>query len=82
MEEGTKCSRRVFHRRTEGEKAIREAAEGLELFKKTFVGIMALLAPPNQRISELLGANPVRPPTPAGWSRPPKKDSTYVSDGV
>jgi hypothetical protein len=72
-------SRRVLHRRTESEKMMREAAEGLELLRKTLVGIMALPAPPNRRIFELLGPNPVRPPTPAGWYRPPIEDTTYVS---
>jgi hypothetical protein len=56
-----------------------EAAEGLDLLRKTPVGIMALSPPPNRRISDLLGPNPVRPPTPTGWSCPPKEDSIYVS---
>jgi hypothetical protein len=58
---------------------MREAAEGLDLLKKTPVGIIALPITPNRRMSELLGENPVRPPTPAEWSRPPKEDSTYIS---
>jgi hypothetical protein len=58
---------------------MREVAEGLELLGKTLGGIMAPPAPPNRRISELLGLNPVRPPTPAGWSRSPREDSTYIS---
>jgi hypothetical protein len=58
---------------------MRETAEGLELLRKTLVGILVHPAPPNRRISELLGPNPVRPPTPVGWSRPPREDSTYIS---
>jgi hypothetical protein len=72
-------SRKVFHRRTESEKLMREAAEGLELPRKKPVGVMALPAPPNRRVSELIGPNPTRPPTPAGWSRPPKEDLLYVN---
>jgi hypothetical protein len=72
-------SRRVFHRRTESEKMMREVAEGLELLRKTPMGIMALPAPPNRRVSELLGPNLVRPPTPIGWSQPPTKDAMYIN---
>jgi hypothetical protein len=72
-------ARRVFHRRTESEKMMREAAEGLELLRATPVGIMALPVSPNSKVSELLGPNPVRPPTPARWSRPPTEDAMYVN---
>jgi hypothetical protein len=51
----------------------------LELLRKTPMGIMALPAPPNRRVSELLGPNLVRPPTPIGWSQPPTKDAMYIN---
>jgi hypothetical protein len=73
-------SRKVFHRRTKSEKLMREAAEGLELLRKMPVGVMALPASLNRRVSELIDPNPVRPPTPAGWSRPPTEDSMYVNN--
>jgi hypothetical protein len=73
-------ARRVFHRRTESEKMMREAAEGLELLRATPVGIMALPVSPNRKVSELLGPNPVRPPIPPGWSQPPAEDSMYINN--
>jgi hypothetical protein len=75
-------SGRVFHRRTESEKMMREAAEGLELLRKTPVGIMALPAPPNRRVLELMGPNPIRPPTPTGWSQPPTVDAVYINSSL
>jgi hypothetical protein len=69
MEEDQERLNRVFTRRSEVERRDREAIEALEMLRRpgSFV-VIGLPAPSTRRISELLGLNLVRPPTPRGLS--------------